>query len=210
VFPVLSVYYRESPDRVRPAVNQFFRTLAMVGLPTSVGTFMLTPGLNGLLHLFPQSEPALRILALGIFFMFISNTFIAALNAIDKQALFTLAAGASLVINVVLNIALIPTLGYIGASWATVLTEVGLTVMGYILVARHLGRVPVPQLAWRILAAGAVMGVLLYPIRGVHGWLTLAAVVGAALVYFGCLVAFRAVEPRELRAAAVALRLPFM
>jgi O-antigen/teichoic acid export membrane protein len=163
-----------------------------------------------LLRLYPQSEPALRILALGIFFMFISNTFIAALNAIDKQSLFTMAAGVSLVINVALNLALIPRLGYIGASWATVLTEVGLTVMGYVLVARHLGAVPVLQLSWRVLAAGVVMGALLYPIRGVHGWLTILAVVGAGAVYFGCLVAFRAVETRELRSAATALRLPFL
>src|SRR5207244_13643187 len=78
--------------------------------------------------LFPYTTlfRSLQILALGIFAMFVTNAFIATLNAVDRQGLFTWATFVSLVVNLILNLALIPFLGYLGAAWATVLTEVAL------------------------------------------------------------------------------------
>src|SRR5947208_12521846 len=102
------------------------------------------------LSVFVCSAPSLLILGLGVVFMFISNAFIAALNAVDRQVLFTWAALGSMIVNVLLNVVLIPLYGYLGASWATVLTEVALTVTSYVMVARELGRVPVVGLSWRI------------------------------------------------------------
>src|SRR5207248_9032640 len=104
-FPLTPVYFHQAKDRLRPTIDLFFKSLVLIGWPLTVGTFVLAHGLTGLLHLYPRAEPALRILALGIVFMFASNTFIAALNAIDRQVLFTWAAAASTVVNVALNLA---------------------------------------------------------------------------------------------------------
>src|SRR2546430_4471389 len=78
---------------------------------------------------------------------------------------------------------LIPPFGYLGASWATVLTEVALAAFGWFLTVRYLGRIPVFGLSWRIPLAGVVMGGVLYPLQGVHGPLTLLAIGFAGLVY---------------------------
>jgi O-antigen/teichoic acid export membrane protein len=206
VFPVLAVYHRGAEGRLAWAVGRFYKALLLLGWPIGVGTFMLT---NALLPLyqFPQSAPALRILALGIVFMFISNAFIGALNAIDRQLTFTWAALGSMVVNIALNVVLIPPLGYLGAAWATVLTEVALTAFGWLLTARHLTRVPLLALSWRGLLAGLVMGVALFPLQGVHGPLTILVVVGAALVYGLALLLFGAIEPDERRMLRRAVRL---
>ena len=58
------------------------------------------------------------VVHLGIVLMFVSNAFIGALNAIDRQLTFTWAALVSMVVNIALNLALIPRFGYLGASWA--------------------------------------------------------------------------------------------
>src|SRR5437899_2395273 len=163
VFPALSIYHRDSPAQMIEAVGRFFKALFVIGWPMSVGIFVLAHPLTHSLQLYDQSEPALRILALGLAIGFANNAFIGALSASDHQASFTWAAGWSLLANVALNLALIPTFGYIGASWATVATEIVLGSAGWYLTARHLGRVPVFASTWVATIAGLVMGVAVYP-----------------------------------------------
>jgi O-antigen/teichoic acid export membrane protein len=102
---------------------------------------------------------------------------------VDRQLSFTWAALASMFVNIALNLILIPPFGYLGASWATVLTEIALAAFGWYLTVRYLGRIPVLGLSWRILLAGVVMGGVLYPLQGVHGPLTLLVIGVAGLVY---------------------------
>lgn len=206
VFPVLAVYHRASEGRLVWAVNRFFKGLLALGCPIGVGIFMLARPLTAQ-FLYPQSADALRILALGIPFMFIANAFIGALNAIDRQLTFTWAALASMVVNIALNLALIPPFGYLGASWATVLTEVALCAMGWSLTARHLTAVPVLSLSWRILLASLVMGAALYPLGHVHGLTTLGAVLAGAVVYILALLLVGAADAEEMRLLRRAVRL---
>jgi O-antigen/teichoic acid export membrane protein len=206
VFPVLAVYHRGAEGRLVWAVNRFYKALLALGLPIGVGTFMLAGPLR-FLYYYPQSTAALQVLALGIVFMFVASAFIGALNAIDRQLTFTWAALASMVVNITLNLALIPPFGYLGASWATVLTEVVLCAMGWYLTARHLTAVPVLSLSWRILLASLVMGAALYPLRAVHGPMILVAVLAGALVYGLALLLVGAADPEEMRLLRRAVRL---
>src|SRR4029077_19415948 len=184
MFPVLSIYYRSAPNRVLASAEKFFKGLAVIGWPITVGLFLLAPQYIDLITThFPQSGAALRILALAVVFMFVDNTFAAVLNAIDRQKLFAYVALSGLVINFVLNIILIPRFGYLGASWATVATEVGLVTTGWLALRAVLGPLRVVRVTWKPLLAGVVMGgfvVLVNP----HGRLAVLAVtLVAALVY---------------------------
>jgi O-antigen/teichoic acid export membrane protein len=189
VFPVLAIYHRERPTALLDAVNRFFKALLLVGWPMSLGIFMLANPLNHALFgpEYALAEPALRILALSLGFAFVNNAFIGALSAADRQSSFTWAAGWSLVANLALNLTLIPTFGYIGASWATVLTEIVLGVVGWILTARHIGRVPVLQLSWRVVLAGLVMSAAVLPLRNMGG-VSMAIPIAVGVVVYGAAV----------------------
>jgi O-antigen/teichoic acid export membrane protein len=209
-FPVLAVYHEQSRERLLRATASFYRVLLALGWPISVGTVLLAPGINGLFdrsagNQFAPAATALQILGGAIFLMFVTNAFIAALNAMNRQLLFTWAATVSLVVNVALNLFLIPAYGYQGASWATDLTELALLVVGWLMVRRVLGTVPIGRLSWRILLAGLVMGGALYPFRGGHGWLVPLAILVGMVVYGACLLLFRAVEPEEFDLARRAI-----
>jgi O-antigen/teichoic acid export membrane protein len=206
VFPVLAVYHRGSEGRLVWAVNRFYKALLALGAPIAVGTFMLAEPFQ-FIYSYPQSEVALRILALGIVLMFVSNAFIGALNAIDRQLTFTWAALVSMFVNVGLNLAIIPLFGYRGASWATVLTEVALFAMGWFLTARHLTAVPLLSLSWRIVLASLVMGAALYPLQHVHGLMTAVAILVGAVVYVLALLLVGAADAEEKRLLRRALRL---
>src|ERR1700738_2838058 len=103
----------------------FFKALLIVCWPLSVGVVVLAYPLAGLwTNFFPQSIPALQILAIAYVFAFVNNAFIGALAALARQAVYAWAAVTAVVVNLVLNVILIPPYGYIAASWTTVVTEV--------------------------------------------------------------------------------------
>jgi O-antigen/teichoic acid export membrane protein len=171
-----------------------------MGCPTAIGIFVLAHPLTPLLlgQEFVRSEPALRVLALALGIAFVNNAFIGALNASDHQSSFTWAAAWSLVANLALNLTLIPLFGYQGASWATVATESVLCIAGWTLTARHLGRVPVAALSWRILLAGLVMAAAILPLRNLSGIEVLIPIAGGAIVYVVALLLLRAVTRDEM------------
>jgi O-antigen/teichoic acid export membrane protein len=196
VFPILAVYHREASGRLAWAVAKFYKSLLALGWPITVGLFLMAGAFRPI-YTFAESEPSLRILALGVVFMFISNAFIAALNAVDRQVMFTWAALGSMVVNVLLNVALIPPFGYLGASWATVLTEIALTVITYVMVARELGRVPILRLSWRVVLAGLAMGAVIYPFHQVTGQRAVAVIIGGALIFAAAMFLLGAVDREE-------------
>src|SRR5437899_2218464 len=120
---------------------------------------------------------------------------------------FTWSAGWILVANLALNLILIPFFGYLGASWATVLTEVVLGVAGWVLTRRHIGQVPVLQLTWRPILAGLVMGAVLFPLRNLEGVQVVIPIVVGAAVYAGAALLLRAVTSDETAFARRALAL---
>lgn len=209
VFPVLSVYYRERRAELLDAVNRFYKALLLMGWPAAVGIFVLAHPLTPLLlgPRFLDSEPALRILALALGIAFVNNAFIGALNAADRQTSFSWAAGWSVAVNVVLNLTLIPLFGYLGASWATVTTEVALGVVAWILTARHVGRVPVLALSWRVILAGLIMAVAIFPLRDLQGLMVVVPIAAGAAVYAAAVLLLRALSGDEIAWARRALAL---
>ena len=209
IFPVLSVYHRERPGEMLDALNRFYKALLLLGWPASVGIFVLAGPLAPLLlgSAFGASETPLRILALALGAAFVNNAFIGALNATDRQSSFSWAAAWSVVANIALNLALIPPFSYVGASWATVGTEVALGVVGWILTARHVGRVAVLAQGWRVILAGLVMGVAVYPLSNVHGYQVLIPILAGAAVYAVAVLLLRAVTFDEIAWARRALAL---
>ncbi len=207
VFPVLSIYHRERREELLDAVSRFYKALLLIGWPIGVGMFVLAHPLITVLQLYPKSEEAFRVLAIALPLAFVNNAFIGALNASDRQSSFTWAAGWSLAVNVGLNLILIPTIGFVGASWATVSTEIALGAVAWTLTARYIGRVPVLALSWRVVLAGLVMGVAIFPLQNVSGiWIALPIVAGV-VVYTAAVLLLRALSGDEIRWARRALAL---
>jgi O-antigen/teichoic acid export membrane protein len=208
VFPVLSVYHRRSPERVLPVAEKFFKALVILGWPITVGVFLLAPQFNSLLELYANSEGALQILALAIVFMFADNTFAATLNAIDKQNVFALVAMVGLVINVGVNLIVIPRYGYLGASWAVVVTEAALVIVGWIVLRAQLGTIRLVSTSWKALVAGVVMGAFIYVANPHQSRVLLfVVVVASAFIYGAVLLVLRVADREEMSLIRNALRL---
>jgi O-antigen/teichoic acid export membrane protein len=156
-----------------------------------------------LFRLFPQSEPSLRILSMAIVFLFVNSAFTAMLYAIDRQDLFAWATALAVVVNLVLNFALIPLYGYLAASATTVVTEAAFSVAGCWLVGRRY-RLPWLKLSWRVVLAGLVMGAVLVPLAGRS--IAISLPVGVA-VYGAALWLLRAVQRDEIDLLLAGMRI---
>jgi O-antigen/teichoic acid export membrane protein len=200
VYPLLGVYFVSDVSRLKLAYSRFFKVLVLLGWPLTVGTFVLVHPIGRLFRLFPQSEASLRILAFAIVFLFANSAFYAMLNATNRQHMNAWATGLAAAINIVLNLILIPFYGYLAASATTVVTEASLCVFGWWFVQRHRPelRLPVVGVSWRILLAGAVMGVALYPLARFPIYVSLPA---GGLVYLVAIYLIRAIEADEWRLA---------
>jgi O-antigen/teichoic acid export membrane protein len=200
VYPLLGVYFVSDPARLHLAYRRFFKVLVLVGWPLTAGTFVLVHPIGRLFRLFPESEPALRILALAIVFLFANSAFYAMLNAINRQHLNAWATGLAAIVNIGLNLVLIPAYGYLAASATTVVTEAALCAFGWWFVQR--GRPDLRlrwlSLSWRVLAAGVVMGAVLVPLARMPIYVSLPA--GAA-VYLVAIYLLKAIDPDEWRLA---------
>lgn len=198
VYPLLGVYFRERRDLLGPAYERFYKVLVILGWPIGVGTCLLTHPIGGAFHLYPQSEPALRILSLAIVLLFANSAFGAMLLAIDRQDLYAWTVGIAVVVNVGLNLIVIPRFGYLAAASTTVVTEATFSVVGCHLVGRTC-RLRWFRSTWRIVLAGLVMGVVLIPfmhVRSIH--MVALAVVAGVVVYAGALLVLRAVTKEEV------------
>jgi len=206
VFPLLSVYHREARDRLVATTQKLFKGLVALGLPISVGVVVLAGQYTQLFSLYPQASPALRLLGITIVFMFVDNANAATLLAMDRQRIYAWIVGIGMVVNVVLNAALIPVFehlhpgsGYWVTSANTALTEIGLVAIGW-WVLRRLGvRIPIIRLSWRIIPAALVMGGFLLLVRPEGRVATVLLTIAAGFLYLVALWVFRAADAEERR-----------
>lgn len=203
VYPVLSVRFARSQDRLNRSYHEFFRILVLLGLPITAGTFVLARPIGRLFYLFPQSYISLRILSLGIVFLFVNSAFTAMLYSVDRQDRFAWTTFAAVVVNIGLNLVLIPHWGYLAASADTVITEAAFSIVAFWFLR---SRQPLPwlRLTWRMAPATLLLAGVAYWFSD-HSVLIAAPLAG--LAYLVGLWALRAVSREEVNLLLRGLRL---
>jgi O-antigen/teichoic acid export membrane protein len=215
IFPALSEIAHYNIERLGSAATKAYKMLALAGTPLTVGMIVLAePIIRYTIPGFEKAIPVLQVLGLGILFLFVNNVFLYTLNAMGRQSDSTRLAAFSLVVNVALNLVLIPQSsplygGYMGAAWATVLTEVGLFIGGWYLLRKHLFALPVISSLKGVLPSGLLCAAAMFGavfLLGPHIYTYLLAVVLGIVAFVGGLFVTHALTPEELALAREATR----
>jgi hypothetical protein len=82
-----------------------------------------------------------------------------------------------------------------------------LGIVGWVLTARHIGRVPAWRLGWRVVLAGLVMGAAVFPLRDMGGFAVAIPIVAGVLVYGAAVLLLRGLTRDEITWARRALAL---
>ncbi len=146
-----------------------------------------------------HAAPALPVL--GAAFVFISFGYLNGnlLAVLGLQRRLMHISLVALVVNVAGNLALVPLIGFMGAAWMTLATEVVVCALSLRAILRAL-EMPLPRLGrvGRTLAAAAILGGVLVGAR--QAGAPLAALVAIACAgYPSLLLALRALGPEDLR-----------
>ncbi|CAD7775958.1 Polysaccharide biosynthesis protein [Candidatus Methanoperedenaceae archaeon GB50] len=190
LYPVMSRYFISSKDSLETFTVLSSKYMAIIGFPIGMGCFVLADRFIALFYLdqYSASIIAFQILALFIPIRLVSSITGTLLTSINKQILRTVSVGLSALFNIVLNAVMIPYLSYVGASIATVLSEVFLYFVFIYFINKHYKKLELYKHFIKPLVASLVMGGFVFYFIGVNLFLLILL---AAFVYFMMLLLLR-------------------
>jgi O-antigen/teichoic acid export membrane protein len=161
---------------------------------------------------FDSAAPVLQIFSVGVAMSYMAAVVVQGLIALGQQRMLLRLSLIGLVLNVALNLALIPIWGTRGAAVAFAATEVFALGLNLVVYAR-IAKAPRMQRSPQLLAAACVMALVVLPkslpaVEAASPALVLA--VGGLLsltVYVCSLYALRAI-PRDIHASVAGLLAP--
>jgi len=130
IYPIMSKYYTTSNKSLKIICEKYFKIMLMIGIPLGVLTTVFAKEI--VLTIFGQDYHgtiiALKILIWGLVSIFANAPFVKLFESINRQSLVTKVTGFAMIMNIILNMLLIPKFSYIGASIATLITEFTIAV----------------------------------------------------------------------------------
>jgi O-antigen/teichoic acid export membrane protein len=163
LIPTMAALHPKDAAAVTALYRRGCKYLLLAGLPVAAFGFLASAPFIGLLFGpdYAPSVAASRILLPAAAFMFLSNFGETTLACVNRWGTIVVVSTACLVLNVALNLVWIPSYGYQGAAWATLVTEGAYFALGAIALRVHGHPIGWLALSARpVLAASAFAAVL--------------------------------------------------
>jgi len=186
LFPLMSLSFVSSKEKLKRIYERAFKYLFIIGLPMAVGITLLADKIILLIYgpNFQNSIIALQILSWDVVLVFLLGCISFLLVSIERQHQMAILAGCTALINIVLNIILIPAYSYIGSAFATIVAESFLLVAYLYLSGRYFHFLPLHRIIMKPTIACSLMGVFVYLFHQIN----IAIVIPLAIViYFSIL-----------------------
>ena len=170
LFPAMSVFFKSSKKSLEISSKKSSKYLFIIGLAISVGTFILADRFILLFYgkEFVQSVIAFQILVWFIPLRFVSSVLGTVLSAVDKQSLRTVSVAFSAILNICLNLILIPLFSFVGASIATLISELLLFLLFFYFVEKYSHKSALHKDFIKPLIGCLVMGGFIFYLRDIN------------------------------------------
>ncbi len=175
VLPVLTRHIKEATGRVTEILKYSFDFLFMAAVPMVIGAYVLAYPIIFLISSeeflsrvsegFYGSDLVLKILMFAMAIAFINSLFIYSIIATSHQNKLLWINGSCAVLNIGLNLFLIPEFGARGAAITTIFTEVLLFALAFTVARKYLNFAFEFGTIWKVLLAGSLMGLSVYFLR---------------------------------------------
>lgn len=183
LFPTISRVYAKKTEELNKIISISCNIALAVGLSIASTTAYLS---EKLIYAFYGSEYApssavLPALIFSIAFIMPSTICSTAIRAADKQSICIFVSGFGVVINISLNLVLIPIYSFVGAAWATLITEMIIALIYMEVTRRYItGQIFTVQSVFRSISLAMLLVVFLYFTNTFSLWMQIA----------GCVVLF--------------------
>ncbi len=197
LFPLMSFSFVSSKDVLKRIFERSFKYLFILGLPMAIGITLLADKIIFLIYgsNFQNSIIALQILSWDVLLVFLYGCISFLLVSIDRQHQMALLAGCTAVINIVLNLILIPSYSYIGSAFATIIAESFLLLAYIYLSAHYFHLLPFHKIIIKPIIACSIMGLFVYFF---HEMNLIVIILLAIIIYFTILFIIKAFSKDEI------------
>jgi O-antigen/teichoic acid export membrane protein len=158
-FPLMSKYYKDSLDSFGFAYSRTFKYLFATGLLIAVLVTFASEKIIFIIYgpEYQSSAIALQVLIWATAIMFITTLISTTCVSSGNQQIISKRAILAALLNILLNLILIPWIGYVGAAIATVLSTFGSMIFGlYWIYKNLLHENLLKQAISPLIAAGAI------------------------------------------------------
>lgn len=208
LYPKFSEYFASDKQKLALIYEQGIKYLLLVVMPIVVGIGILAKPIILSLYTseYLNSVLPLQILLAGLVFSYISFPIGAFLNACNRQATQTLIVFFVMVLNIALNLFLIPRYGVIGAAISALAGNFVLTIWGYAIAPRItvISHWFLCKTFVQIAVAAFVMGAVVYQINILSNYFI--AIFAGATAYSAMLFVTRAMTVSQLKDAVQILK----
>lgn len=128
----------QDPKRFSALARKAFITLVVGSVAMLLLLWIAAPLVAVVRPEFAASAPALRVLSLGLPMFFVSSLVMWMLIALGRLRSLVYLYGASMALNIILNLLFIPTYGFMAAAWITIVGEALVLVAGGAVLLREL------------------------------------------------------------------------
>lgn len=196
IYPVMSRYFTISKDSLETITLISSKYLAIIGFPITIFCLVFADILIDFFYAgnFIDSIGAFQILALCIPIRLVSTITGTHLTSINKQGLRTLSVSICAILNIILNLILIPYISYIGASIATVLSELSLYFIFIFFIDRYYKKIGISKILLKPLIASLTMGIVLIYLKDFN---IIINIILAALIYLVVLIILNTFTKRD-------------
>ncbi len=197
VFPIISNYYKNSLDSFKRFQSYSTKMMITFALPLGVAGTILARKIIIIIYgvEYSRATIALQILIWACALIFINTAFSRGLFASDREKECLKIVTMQAAIAIVLNFILIPPLGLVGASVATVIGE----ICGLLMYYRKLGKIinlSIDNYILKLLFASVVMGLFLLIS---FDWNFFALMIAGVSIFLAILYLIKGITIEEIR-----------
>lgn len=161
-FPVMSKLYANERSMLKITLTKSIKYLSLITVPIAIASMIYSGDIIQFIYgnQYADASHVLDILIWTVLFLFVNGAVVNSLNASHKEYTVTKIYIIAAVVNVILNFILIPHYSYIGASFATVISEILIFILA-VYVLRKLNLSPTKELigdAVKIIISSVIMG----------------------------------------------------
>jgi O-antigen/teichoic acid export membrane protein len=200
LYPGLSALIGKDSQGLNQMFNKAMWYMMIIAIPITFGLWAVAPEVVLLAgDSYAESAVVLQLLVFVLIPIFLDFPIGSLLNAADRQVTKTTIMGFAMVINVVLNALLIPSIGILGAAWAALISFSFMFLAGLYFVPqvnKHFSLINLIMQLIPVMASGAIMTLATLGLKPIIGWILTVPV--AVAIYVAGLFLFRSVTKQDV------------
>ncbi|MDY6084818.1 MAG: polysaccharide biosynthesis protein [Dialister sp.] len=199
---------KNNRDVIFKRTDTAMRLANILTIPSFIGMCVIATPISAMLYAIPDAGPCIAVMSFGVFLLGVQQVTTGVLQGMGKTAIPFINMVISALVKIVLswNLTSIPSLGILGAAWATNADFGVAAVLNlYFLWKHEKYMMDIVHTIKLFIAAGcmgaAVLGVYQFTIQWTHSntLTTLIAIIAGSTIYGVAIILLRCVRPEDVR-----------